>query len=105
MSVKLDLAAIAPQLADAVIYMDGSPAYDAFREEIEAILDSFNESCHLSHHWKVDPPDLTARSEDTLKNMHRSFLFWSSKENGGLQAERSPWLRYTSSSSAPWRIP
>ncbi|MBQ7990056.1 MAG: hypothetical protein IJ251_03270 [Oscillospiraceae bacterium] len=60
MSVSLDLAAIAPQLADAVIYMDGSPAYDAFREEIEAILDSFNESCHLSHHWKVDPPALTS---------------------------------------------
>lgn len=80
MSVKLDLAAIAPQLTDAVIYMDGSPAYDAFRAEIEAILDSFNESCHLSHHWKVDPPDLTSKSEDTLKNMHRSFLFWTFRE-------------------------
>ncbi|MBQ8978860.1 MAG: hypothetical protein IJ080_03740 [Oscillospiraceae bacterium] len=84
MSVSLDLAAIAPQLADAVIYMDGSPAYDAFREEIEAILDSFNESCHLSHHWKVDPPALTSGSEDTLKNMHRSFLFWSFKEGGDI---------------------
>ena len=43
MSVRFDLTAIAPELMDAVIYMDNSPAYAAFKEEIEAILADFNE--------------------------------------------------------------
>lgn len=77
MSVRFDLTAIAPQLMDAVIYMDNSPAYDAFREEIEAILSDFNSTGHLSSNWTVDEKDLTAKSEDTLKNMHRAFLIWS----------------------------
>ncbi len=77
MSVRFDLTAIAPELMDAVIYMDKSPAYEAFKEEIEAILREFNESGHLSSGWKIDEKDLTAKSEATLKNMHRAYLIWS----------------------------
>ncbi|MGN0641793.1 MAG: hypothetical protein ACI4JJ_01485 [Huintestinicola sp.] len=80
MSVRFDLTAAAFELIDAVIYMDGSPAYAAFKEEIEAILSDFNSTGHLSSSWKVDEKDLTAKSEDTLKNMHRAFLIWSYKE-------------------------
>ena len=85
MSVRLDLTTIAPELMDAVIYMDNSPAYAAFKEEIEAILADFNATGHLSSSWKVDEKELTAKSEDTLKNMHRAYLIWSfseEKKNG-----------------------
>ena len=77
MSIRLDLTTIAPELMDAVIYMDNSPAYAAFKEEIEAILADFNATGHLSSSWTVDPGELTAKSEDTLKNMHRAYLIWS----------------------------
>lgn len=80
MSVRFDLAAIAPELFDAVIYMDNSPSYAAFREEIESILVSFNESGHLSSSWKINENELTSKSEDTLKNMHRAYLIWSFDE-------------------------
>ncbi len=80
MGVKLELTAITPQLMDSVIYMDNSPAYAAFKEEIEAILAEFNEKKSLSANWTVDPGDLTSKSEDTLKNMHRAYLYWSFAE-------------------------
>lgn len=80
MSVRFDLTAITPELMDAVIYMDNSPAYAAFKEEIEAILTDFNSTGHLSSSWTVDEKDLTAKSEDTLKNMHRAYLIWSFSE-------------------------
>lgn len=85
MSVRFDLTAIGPELMDAVIYMDNSPAYAAFKDEIEAILRQFNETKHLSSHWTVDEADLTANAEETLKNMQRGFLLWSNyeeKQNG-----------------------
>lgn len=80
MSVLLDLTAAAPELMDAVICMDNSPAYEAFKEEIEAILKEFSDTGHLSSNWKIDEKDLTAKSEETLKNMHRAFLIWSFNE-------------------------
>lgn len=80
MSVRLDLTTITPELMDAVIYMDDSPAYDAFREEIEAILSDFNATGKLSSSWKIDEKDLTSKLEDTLKNMHRAYLVWSFRE-------------------------
>ncbi|MBQ5311040.1 MAG: hypothetical protein ILP19_03240 [Oscillospiraceae bacterium] len=83
MSAKLDLTAVAPQLADAVIYMDGSPAYDAFKEEIEAILADLNSSGHLPAQWNLDPADLTEKSEETLKNMQRAYLIWTFHEQQG----------------------
>jgi len=85
MSVRLDLTTIAPELMDAVIYMDNSPAYAAFKEEIEAILADFNATGHLSSSWTVNEKELTEKSEDTLKNMHRAYLVWSfseEKKNG-----------------------
>lgn len=81
MGAKLEITAAAPEFMDAVIYMDDSPAYTAFREEIEAILDDYNATNHLSHHWQVDPQDLTAKSEDTMKNMQRAFLIWTYSDN------------------------
>lgn len=67
MSVRFDLTAITPQLMDAVIYMDNSPSYAAFKEEIEAILSDFNATGHLSSSWKINEQELTEKSEDTLK--------------------------------------
>lgn len=80
MSVLLDLTAAAPELMDAVICMDNSPAYEAFKEEIEAILKDFSDTGHLSKSWTIDEKDLTAKSEETLKNMQRAYLIWSFKE-------------------------
>lgn len=80
MSIRFELTAIAPELMDAVVYMDNSPAYAAFKEEIEAILHDFNEKGTLSSSWKIDEADLTEKSEETLKNMHRAFLIWSYAE-------------------------
>lgn len=80
MSVRFDLTAITPELMDAVICMDGSPAYAAFKEEIEAILRDFNEKGNFAGGLQIDEKDLTAKSEDTLKNMHRAFLIWSFAE-------------------------
>ena len=80
MSVRFDLTAITPQLMDAVIYMDNSPSYAAFKEEIEAILSDFNATGHLSSSWKINEQELTEKSEDTLKNMHRAYLIWSYNE-------------------------
>lgn len=87
MSIRLDLTTIAPELMDAVIYMDNSPAYAAFKEEIEAILADFNATGHLSSSWTVDPGELTAKSEDTLKNMHRAYLIWSYSEEKATGAD------------------
>lgn len=64
MSVRFDLTAITPQLMDAVIYMDNSPSYAAFKEEIEAILSDFNATGHLSSSWKINEQELTEKSED-----------------------------------------
>lgn len=80
MSVRFDLTTIAPQLTDAVIYMDNSPAYAAFKEEIEEILADFNATGKLSSVPTFDEKDLTAKSEETLKNMHRAYLIWSFRE-------------------------
>lgn len=85
MSVCLDLTAITPELFDAVICMDNSPAFAAFREEIEAIIEDFNETGKLPIATKINASDLTAKSENTLKNMHKAFLIWSyseEKKNG-----------------------
>ncbi|MDE7293818.1 MAG: hypothetical protein K2N72_05280, partial [Oscillospiraceae bacterium] len=62
MSVLFDLTAAAPELMDAVICMDNSPAYEAFKEEIEAILKEFSDKGHLSSNWKLDEKDLTEKS-------------------------------------------
>lgn len=89
MGVRLDLTAITPELIDAVICMDNSPAYAAFKEEIEAILANFNETGHLSISGGIDPADLTSKSEDTLKNMHKAFLIWgfSEEKKSGVETE------------------
>ncbi len=90
MSVLFDLTAAAPELMDAVICMDNSPAYEAFKEEIEAILKEFSDTGHLSSHWKIDEKDLTEKSEETLKNMHRAYLIWSFNEErtGAVKADK-----------------
>lgn len=80
MSIRLDLTAVVPELLDAVICMNESPAYAAFREEIEDIIKGFNESGHLSLSTPVVPEDLTVRSADTLVNMQKAFLIWASAD-------------------------
>ncbi len=80
MSVRFDLTVIAPELCDAVIYMDNSPAYAAFKEETEELLADLKAEGRLSSIPTFDEKDLTAKMEDTLKNMQRSFMIWSFRE-------------------------
>lgn len=86
MSVRFDLTAVAPELLDAVINMDNSPAYEAFKEEIESILKEFNESAHFGSSLTIDEKALTDNSVETMKNMHHAFLLWTIRDelkNGG----------------------
>ncbi len=88
MSAAFEITALAPELMDAVICMENSPAYDAFREEMEAILKDFSEKETLSANWKIDESKLTKEAEDTLKNMHRAYLIWTyAEELDGKQAK------------------
>ena len=80
MSVQLDLTAVGPELLDAVIFMDKSPAFAAFKEEIEKILSDFNKTGRFGETTEIDVKALVDNSSDVVKNMHRSFLLWTFDE-------------------------
>ena len=44
MSVVFDLTVAGSEILDSVIFMEKSPAYAAFKEEIEKILADFNKN-------------------------------------------------------------
>ena len=76
MSVKLDLTVIASELLDSVVCMDNSPAYDAFKTEIEAILADFNKNSHFGSSVIIDEKALTEAMYETMRNMHEAFFLW-----------------------------
>lgn len=80
MSVIFDLTIAANELFDAVVVMDKSPAYAAFKEEIEKILADFNKTGKYWEVSSVDVKELVENSSDALKNMHKAFLLWTIKE-------------------------
>lgn len=94
MSVKFDLTVIAPELMDAVICMDNSPAYEAFEEEITAILADFNKSSHFGTSFSFDEKKLTNDMKETMLNMHKAFLIWTYTEERKNGADRSQYDSY-----------
>ncbi|MGN0691762.1 MAG: hypothetical protein ACI4K7_05395, partial [Oscillospiraceae bacterium] len=80
MSVKFDLTVIAPELLDAVICMDGSPAFEAFKDEIKAILADFSKNSHFGSSFTIDENALTDNMTDTMLNMQQAFLLWTYNE-------------------------
>lgn len=83
MSVKFDLTAAAAELLDSVIFMDKSPAYAAFKEEIEKILADFNKTKRFGGNTDIDVKALVSSSEDTLLHMQRAYLIWTFNEDYG----------------------
>lgn len=84
MSVVFDLTVIGPELLDAVVNMEKSPAYAAFKEEIEKILADFNKSGKYWEPSSVDVKTLVENSADTIINMQKAFLLWTVKEDSEL---------------------
>ena len=69
MSVKLNLTAACAEVLDSVVFMEKSPAYAAFKEEIEKILADFNKTKKFG---EIDVRALVDGSEDALSNMERA---------------------------------
>ncbi len=80
MSVVLDLTVSAAEILDAVVLMDKSPAYAAFKEEIEKILTEFNKTGRFGDAAEIDVKWLVENSSDAVRNMHRAFLIWTFNE-------------------------
>lgn len=81
MSVVFDLTVVGPELFDAVVNMEKSPAYAAFKEEIEKILADFNKSGKYWEPSTVDVKTLVENSSDAIRNMQKAFLLWTIKED------------------------
>lgn len=81
MSVKFDLTVVAPELLDAVICMDNSPAYEAFKDEIKSILADFIKEAHFGSSLTFDENKLADDMDETMLNMHRAFLLWTYDED------------------------
>ena len=80
MSVKLNLTAACAEVLDSVVFMEKSPAYAAFKEEIEKILADFNKTKKFG---EIDVRALVDGSEDALSNMQRAYLIWTFNEDHG----------------------
>ncbi|MDE6709443.1 MAG: hypothetical protein K2J76_03015, partial [Oscillospiraceae bacterium] len=81
MSVVFDLTVIGPELLDAVIFMEKSPAYAAFKEEVEKILADFNKTSKFGQNVEIDVKNLVETSTEAVKNMHRAYLIWTFHED------------------------
>lgn len=81
MSVVFDLTVIGPELLDAVIFMEKSPAYAAFKEEVEKILADFNKTSKFGQNVEIDVKNLVEASSEAVKNMHRAYLIWTFHED------------------------
>lgn len=90
MSVIFDLTVAGPEILDAVIFMEKSPAYAAFKEEIEKILADFNKTAKFGQNVTIDVKNLVESSAEAVKNMHRAFLIWTFHEDiaSGEKAQR-----------------
>ncbi len=81
MSVVFDLTVAGPEILDAVIFMEKSPAYAAFKEEIEKILADFNKNAKFGQNVDIDVKSFVENSSEAVKNMHRAFLIWTFHED------------------------
>ncbi len=92
MSVKLNLTVAGAEILDSVVFMEKSPAYAAFKEEIEKILADFNKSKKFG---EIDVRALVDGSEDALVNMQRAYLIWTFNEDHGKKsAEESEYTKF-----------
>lgn len=92
MSVKLNLTVAGAEILDSVVFMEKSPAYAAFKEEIEKILADFNKSKKFG---EIDVRALVDGSEDALINMQRAYLIWTFNEDYGKKpAEESEYMKF-----------
>ena len=89
MSVVFDLTVAGSEILDSVIFMEKSPAYAAFKEEIEKILADFNKNSKFGQNVDIDVKNLVESSSDAVKNMHRAFLIWTFFEDKEQRAQRS----------------
>lgn len=94
MSVIFDLTVAGPEILDAVIFMEKSPAYAAFREEIEKILADFNKNSKFGQNMEIDVKNLVEASSEAVKNMHRAFLIWTFNEDKVNNAEETKYETY-----------
>ncbi len=94
MSVVFDLTAAGPEILDAVILMEKSPAYAAFKEEIEKILADFNKNAKFGQNVNIDVKNFAESSSETIKNMHRAFLIWTFYEDIKSKAKESRYHNY-----------
>lgn len=81
MSVVFDLTVTGPEILDAVIFMEKSPAHAAFKEEIGKILADFNKTSKFGANVEIDVNGLIESSSDVVKNMQRAFLIWTFYED------------------------
>ena len=81
MSVVFDLTVTGPEILDAVIFMEKSPAYAAFKEEIGKILADFNKNSKFGANVEIDVNGLIESSSDVVRNMQRAFLIWTFYED------------------------
>lgn len=81
MSVVFDLTVTGPEILDAVVFMEKSPAYAAFKEEIEKILSDFNKNAKFGKDVEIDVKALVESSQNEIKNMQRAFLIWTFHED------------------------
>lgn len=94
MSVVFDLTVAGPEILDAVIFMEKSPAYAAFREEIEKILADFNKNAKFGQNVNIDVKNFAESSAETIRNMHRAFLIWTFYEDKKNNAKESRYHNY-----------
>lgn len=87
MGVKFDLTVACAEILDSVIFMDKSPAYAAFKEEIEKILADFNKTKRFGDAGDIDVKGLVDNSADTLSHMQRAYLIWTFNEDYGKKAQ------------------
>ena len=81
MSVVFDLTVTGSEILDAVMFMEKSPAYAAFKEEIEKILADFNKNAKFGQGVEIDVKALIESSQNEIKNMQRAFLIWTFHED------------------------
>lgn len=87
MSVVFDLTVTGPEILDAVIFMEKSPAYAAFKEEMGKILADFNKTAKFGANVQIDVDDLLESSSEAVRNMQRAFLIWTFHEDLASEAK------------------
>lgn len=81
MSVKFDITAVVPELMDEIIFMDDSPALEAFESELTDIIAGMAEKGDYSD--ILAGADISALLNDyknAVTNLQRSYLLWSEYE-------------------------